>query len=406
MRNKLFINKLLLIIGSVTSKLGDIIFDYASSIWIVKNTINSSFILGMYQSSQTIINIFFNLIGGVYSDKSNKRNLLVYTDMICGIVCLIMSFFVHSKFFAVLLIVTNLILAILFSFNSPTYKSITKIAINEDEINQYNSWLSISTQITKVIAPIVAMFIVKLGNIFGALMFNAITFFISALCEKNIYVHDVTKLKKKNTFKQNIVDIKEGLKYVYNTKEILYLIIISSFVNFFLAGYNLFLPYTNFTFKSVSENMYSNVLVAESVGGIIGAFINGKVLKNISTKALVSFLFVSGLSLVLFPTISLISKNMIIDIIPIMLFQCSLTIFNIQFMSIIQTIVDYNYIGRVFSVIFTISVLFMPLGTFFFSCFFNTKSVYGYYFLGIGVVCCSILAILLGKNKTLDVSGE
>ena len=44
--------------------------------------------------------------------------------------------------------------------------------------------------------------------------------------------------------KKNILgDIKEGFKYLWQEKTIFYLLVISAFVNFFLAGYNLLIPY-------------------------------------------------------------------------------------------------------------------------------------------------------------------
>ena len=73
--------------------------------------------------------------------------------------------------------------------------------------------------------------------------------------------------------KKNILgDIKEGFKYLWQEKTIFYLLVISAFVNFFLAGYNLLIPYTDVIYQGKFQGFYSKVMVAEAIGGIVGSF--------------------------------------------------------------------------------------------------------------------------------------
>ena len=74
--------------------------------------------------------------------------------------------------------------------------------------------------------------------------------------------------------KKNILgDIKEGFKYLWQEKTIFYLLVISAFVNFFLAGYNLLIPYTDVIYQGKFQGFYSKVMVAEAIGGIVGSFV-------------------------------------------------------------------------------------------------------------------------------------
>ena len=57
-------NEVLLWFGSWTSHVGNILFDYANSISIVSAFARKPWVLALYQSSETIIQIVFNLIGG------------------------------------------------------------------------------------------------------------------------------------------------------------------------------------------------------------------------------------------------------------------------------------------------------------------------------------------------------
>ena len=74
--------------------------------------------------------------------------------------------------------------------------------------------------------------------------------------------------------KKNILgDIKDGFKYLWQEKTIFYLLVISAFVNFFLAGYNLLIPYTDVIYQGKFQGFYSKVMVAEAIGGIVGSFV-------------------------------------------------------------------------------------------------------------------------------------
>lgn len=52
------------------------------------------------------------------------------------------------------------------------------------------------------------------------------------------------------------------------------------FCEFFMAAYNLLLPYSKQMFPKITENIYGTFLTAEAVGGLIGALISGRVNKN------------------------------------------------------------------------------------------------------------------------------
>ena len=71
-------NEGLLILGQWTSKIGDIVFDYVNSIAIVSTFTNSMWILALYQNSQVVINILFNLIGGVVADLGKRKNINLF----------------------------------------------------------------------------------------------------------------------------------------------------------------------------------------------------------------------------------------------------------------------------------------------------------------------------------------
>lgn len=97
---------------------------------------------------------------------------------------------------------------------------------------------------------------------------------ISALSECFLVNLEQEKKEEAAKGKKNILgDIKEGFKYLWQEKTIFYLLVISAFVNFFLAGYNLLIPYTDVIYQGKFQGFYSKVMVEEAIGGIVGSFV-------------------------------------------------------------------------------------------------------------------------------------
>ena len=223
---------------------------------------------------------------------------------------------------------------------------------------------------------------------------------ISALSECFLVNLEQEKKEEAAKGKKNILgDIKEGFKYLWQEKTIFYLLVISAFVNIFLAGYNLLIPYTDVIYQGKFQGFYSKVMVAEAIGGIVGSFINSKLPAKFTKKysVLLLFLGATGIALVLAPIASL-TGNLIVCLVPFLLFGTMLTMFNINFMSYVQIHVDENYLGRVFSVIFTVAVMFMPLGSFVFSFLHITDSINGFGIMGLGIILLAVLSQNLIKG--------
>lgn len=391
-------NELCLLIGRWTSLIGNLIFDYANSVSIVSMFNDKPFVLGFYQGSESIVNVVLNLFGGVAADGKNKKSLLVLTDLLSFLICFTVSFFVKGDVVAIALIVANLILAVVSSFNSPTYSSILRSVVRKERIIQYNSVIHTGTGIIKIGIPLVAVSLVNVIGPRGSLLVDAGTFLVSAIAEmllKPFEDGDRFKQKKANIYHQ----IAEGIHYILKQHNLLLLILLSASVNLFLAGYNLLLPYTDVMFKKQYAGFYGKALAMQAVGGIISSWINAhRKKKEASIGEMILFLALTGVPLILAPVLAYID-NIIVNLLPYIIFGAFLTLYNIQFMSYVQLTTDGDYLGRVFSVIFSVAVLFMPLGSFIFSAMLNVNDVRMFYLIGIGIVLLSVISMLNVKKE-------
>lgn len=330
---------------------------------------------------------------------SSGKKLLFVANILCGIACIILSFISQEQWMVFAIVITNIILAFMSAFSGPSYKAFTKEIVKKDSISQLNSLLEITSTIIKVTIPMVAILLYKLLGIHGVLLLDGFSFLIAAsLISFIVPVNDEVVTKDKMTIGGVLNDLKIGFKYIYSHKTIFMIIILSAFVNFFLAAYNLLLPYSNQMFGEISDGLYGVFLTAEAIGGFIGAILSGVINKTLSSKRLMVFLSCSGLMLMLSTPLYFLFQNFIILAFSPALFSLFISIFNIQFFSIVQREVDTEFLGRVFGIIFTVAILFMPVGSGFFSIVLNPNNTFNLFIIGVSITILSLIFSTLLKR--------
>mgnify|MGYP002536272631 FL=1 len=391
LRDKSKNNELILVVGKGSSKLGDLIFDYSNNLFL--STISkSSHLLAIYQCTDISIRAMSNLFGGALCDKKDRKSIMIATDLLCAILCFGFSVFYSKRSAAITMIILNLFITSMCAINAPAYRAIAKEAVQMDRIGSFNSLLNTVSSCVAIFGPLVAMELyVNLGAR-CCLLINAITFLSSAILESMIRISNADVYDKRFAARNNqavITDILDGFRYLKANQNIFGIILISSLVNFFLAGYNLCLPYFNEYYKS--EYAYMVALIYGSIGGLVGSILN-LIWGKKRDKKIMMPLFLCGISLVFFPILS--DTHYLAGLLPNMFFSAFLTVFNIRFISTVQHLTENDYLGRVLSIVYSVATLLMPVGTILFSVLNITDSVR---VLGIIGVALAILSMRLKK---------
>ena len=374
-------------------------FDFANNTFLAGLNPTSLSLVAIYQSLESVIGVLFSLLGGAIADSFKRKKIIITTNIICGFACIIISFISQEQWLVYSIILTNIILAFMSAFSGPSYKAFTKEIVKKDSISQLNSFLETTSTVIKVTVPMIAIFLYKLLGIHGVLLLDGLSFLIAASLIFFITpVNEEVETKENMTIRGIFDDLKIGFTYVYSHKQILIIITLSALVNFFLAAYNLLLPYSNQMFGSISSGLYGTFLTAEAIGGFIGAILSGFINKSLSSKRLMLFLAYSGLMLMLVVPLYYMFRNVIILAFSPALFSLFLSIFNIQFFSIVQRDVDNEFLGRVFGIIFSVAILFMPLGTVFFSVVLNPNNTFNLFIIGVSITILSLIFSTLLKR--------
>ena len=374
-----------LISRGAVNKIGNMLYDYGNSVWLASMGTIGQTVLGMYQISELVTSILVNPFGGVISDRFSRRRILMATDLVCGILCLAISFIRNDSWMIGALIGANIVQAIAFAFSRPANKAIITELVEKDELVLYNSRLELVLQVVSVSSPVLSFLVLQFASLRITLVLDALSFFLAfglvALLPKK---EEKTTGEKKLTFKVICADIKEGVHYIVKQKEIFFLLVMASSVNFFFAAFNYLLPFSNQLYGV--QGAYATILTMGAIGSIVGALLASKI--KASMEMLLFLLALTGLGVMIMgfplPSYLAFSGNFVCELF--------MTMFNIHFFTQVQTKVEGEYLGRVLSSIYTLAILFMPIATGLMT-FLPSVHLYSFLIIGLGVVALSFLAL-------------
>ena len=379
-----------LISRGAINKIGNMLYDYGNSVWLASMGTIGKTVLGIYQISELVTGILVNPFGGVISDRFSRRKILMTTDLVCGLLCLAISFITNDILMIAALIFANIVQAIAFGFSRPANKAIITEVVEKDEIVTYNAHLELVLQVVSVCSPVFSFLVLQFASLYMTLLLDALTFFIAFVLVAFLPKEEAKVQERKQfTGKDIFSDIKDGLDYIWHQKEIFFLLLVASSVNFFFAAFEFLLPFSNRLYEV--KGAYATILTLGAIGSILGALVANKM--KSSMKILLFLLLMAGVGVFIMglplPPYLSFSGNLICEFF--------VTIFDIHVFTQVQTKVEDDYLGRVLSTIYTLAVLFMPIAKGLMT-WLPSVRMESFLLIGAGVILFSLLAQLVAKQ--------
>lgn len=123
MKQKLFTgNFTLLILGQISSLIGNYTLKFALSMHILEITGSASVFAGIL-SIAIVPTIFLSPFGGILADRANRRNIMVVLDAFSGTAVLLAAFAMKAAPDIPVIAVLLIILSVLGAFESPTVQA-------------------------------------------------------------------------------------------------------------------------------------------------------------------------------------------------------------------------------------------------------------------------------------------
>ena len=378
-------NYVLTFLGALVSNLGNLLYSFAVSFYILKLTDNNATIQGIYLATGGITYVLVTLFGGVISDRFHKGKIMYICDYLKGAIILSFTLLMMlickdaTSKVVVLFIITVLGNAVAAIF-APASSSLLPHIVHEKSLQQAQSYYSVMESSISILGIILA------GVLYSVLPVNVLfmivggCYVLSGISEMFIR-YNYQKKEEKLTVKTVFSDIGIGVKYIFSFKMLLYLIIVILFVNFFFAPLTSnFLPYfiasdvasSEYLFKDFMQPEMWNSIVSVSVG--VGMIIMAMILsvKKQKDKIInmlrigfisVDLIFIAMAAIYFIFTKALININVVLIemVIGGLLLGLTLPIVNIPTTTKMMTLTEKDKLGKVMSVVSVGSQGLIPL---------------------------------------------
>ena len=376
-------------VGQLTSLLGSNIVQFAI-IWYVTVATNSAFILGIAAVLGIGTQVFLTPIAGVYVDRWRRKLIIGSTDFAQAAATLVLILVFWLPVDLPLQLITLLFLltvrGVMQAFHSPAVGAIIPAMVPRDKLARMNSLNYLSNGLVALIGPAIAAVLLAYLPLGGILWIDVLTFLIAIFPLLLIKIPEPEKQPvEKPSF---ISDFSEGLSFIRTTRGLLPLMLTATALNFFLSPFGVLLPYFVKVTHGGGSDQLAFVMVALNLGTIIASiFMLTRGVKERRFTTMIFFLYLLLTSYVL--TALTPTGWFILMAFPLFFAGISSPIINIMVQTIIQIAVPLEKMGRIGSVISSISAGITPLGMF-------LAGVFGQ-LIGPALlyVVCGVLAILV-----------
>ena len=347
--------------GQQFSMLGSMIVGFVITFWLTMET-GSPVILSISVFLMFLPQIIITPFSGVIADRWNKKAIIAFTDsMQAGVTFLLFVFFLFDFQNIWLILGVNTFRASLYAFQYPTVQALIPTMVPKDKLSRINGINFLFSGVIISIGPLLAATLLAFFTINQIFFVDIITFLIALvpfLLIKIPKVHQVTEeAAKKSMFK----DFKTGLLTIKMIPGLFAMIVFAMIWNFISRPWAVLMPYFILITHEGTAFSLALLMTSSQVGSIIGSLITSvkktwkhKIKLNIIGS---SIFFICQIPAILAPKGNFIFMMMVLF--PAwVLFPITVS----TYLTILQTVVSKDKIGRIMSIDHMISMAIAPIG--------------------------------------------
>ncbi|MCU5741397.1 MFS transporter [Bacillus cereus] len=348
-------NFLLLFLGRIFTNIGDSLY-YVAAMWLVYKLSGNPFYSGL-AGFLTLLPSALQFLTGPFVDRWPIKNTLVITKVLQCILILIIPITHYFDLLTVqLLLIIMPIVAFIEQFAYPAQSKALPLLLHKTQLLKGNSLFSFAYQGIDLICTTLSGILVALFGAITLYVIDSFTFAITALLFFSLKIPKQTETGTTLSTKQYFSDLKEGFSIVF--RSLMGVFLIGSVVANFSIGMTMaILP--SFADSLGGVKSYGFFLAAISAGSLIGALFSSWVGKrNVGRVSIIGF--ATGAT---FWFLSTIVPFQWLSILLFGLAWIPIGATNILFATISQIVIPNQYIGRINSVMRSMSTIAMPLGS-------------------------------------------
>jgi len=364
-----------------------------SIIWYMTQTTKSPIIITLATLSGYLPRAILGLFSGVFVDRYNRKQILIYSDLIIAvsaIVLAIVSLDGNIPIWAIYVILC--IRSLGAAFHAPALNAVIPTIVPKEHLSRCAGISQSFESISMILSPALATLLFNIWKLSNIILLDVLG---AALAISIVAFIAIPKVKSSSLTNFNIFkDTMEGIKIIRAYSGMTELLIISSLYAFIYFPIGSMYPLITMTYFNGSITDSGMIEIAFSVGTLIGSFILGilgnKLPKIITIATSIGLYGLGTMSIGLLPPTGLyfFAGISIIMGLTIPFFYGLRT-------SIFQATIPNEFLGRVLSLAYSISLFAAPLGLLFGGNFSAYLGIEKCFFI------CGILAIILGLSIIL-----
>ncbi|MBC8280924.1 MAG: MFS transporter [Chloroflexi bacterium] len=207
--------------------------------WLIYEITGSPWSLGLVGAANAIPAIFFNLFGGVFADRLDKRRLIISTQITTGsLIFILATLTLLDMVESWHVVLVALLAGGVEAFDNPARQALYPHLIDRKVMMSAVAMNSTIWQGTRIIAPGIAGILIDLINTETALYISGAGFVVLAVVMGRLKIPPIPR----GSLGSPVQDIKDGLKFIRVNSIFSFLIGMTFFNSFFGMAYVMLMP--------------------------------------------------------------------------------------------------------------------------------------------------------------------
>lgn len=399
-------NFTLLILGQVSSLLGNLTLKFALSMYILEQTGSASLFAGLLAASM-VPTILLSPFGGVLADRADRRAVMVGLDGLSGLAVLLAALALpHGPDLAVIAALM-IVLSVLAAFESPTVQACVPQMLAGQNVLRGNAMVSQVQAAASLVTPFLgSLFYTAFG--LRPVFYGAVAcFFLTALLECFLRLPRPAPATRTSLAAMVRQDFAVTLRFLRREQpSILGLLGLSALASMLIAGALVVgFPYLVRTVLGLSARHYGAAESAMGVASILGGALVTLLAGRMRPQHLTAVLVLVGLCLLPAGAAFLLPLGALARYLILLVLFCGCqlgcSVFSIYAATLIQSRTPAALMGKVMSCVFTLAMCAQPLGQVLYGALFDRLAPQ-WVLLPSGLLLCAVGLFSAGFFRRMD----
>ena len=407
MKEKLFNrNFSFLILGQVSSLLGNLSLKFALSMYILEQTGSASLFAGLLAASM-VPTILLSPFGGILADRADRRAVMVGLDSLSGLAVLLAALALpHGPDLAVIAVLM-IVLSVLAAFESPTVQACVPQMLTGENVLRGNAMVNQVQAAASLVTPFLGSVFYTAFGIRPVFYAAVACFFLTALLECFLRLPPPAPAPRTGLAALLREDFAVTLRFLRREQpSILGLLGLSALASMLIAGALVVgFPYLVRTVLGLSARHYGAAESAMGVAAILGGALVTLLAGRMRPRRLTAVLVLVGLCLLPAGAAFLLPLGALARYLILLVLFCGCqlgcSVFSIYAATLIQSRTPAALMGKVMSCVFTLAMCAQPLGQLVYGILFDRLAP-SWVLLPSGLLLCAVGLFSAGFFRRMD----